>query len=252
MTLDSKRLAGRRVLVTGASSGIGAATAALLAAEGAAVVVHYNHHKHAALGLAGKIRADGGQVVALAADLLDHRAHCELVPKAIKALGGLDALVNNAGAILSARPILKLTEADWRQTLALNLEAPFFLAQRAFAHMQKHGGGKIINLSSIGVKYGGSPTSLHYSAAKSALETVTLGLAKVGAAHRILVNAIRPGIIRTPFHTRSPRHELRRRIRLIPLQRAGTPEDVAQMILYLLSPAGDFITGQIFSISGGD
>lgn len=252
MAVDVRGLADRRVLVTGASSGIGAATAELLAAEGAIVGVHYNRHKEAASELVERIRTSGAKAVALPADLLDRDARRALIPQAIAALKGLDALINNAGAIIGTQPILDLAETAWEQTLALNLEAPFFLAQQAFRHMMTTGGGKIINISSVGVKYGGSSTSLHYAAAKSALETVTIGLAKSGAAHHILVNAIRPGIIATPFHADIPAGDLAQRIQLVPLKRAGTPGEVAQMILYLLSRAGDFITGQIFSITGGD
>jgi 3-oxoacyl-[acyl-carrier protein] reductase len=118
--------------------------------------------------------------------------------------------------------------------------------------MQKAGGGKIINISSVGVKFGGSLSTLHYSAAKMALEGISAGLAKAGAQSQILVNAIRPGIIDTPFHIVKSGQEWDARVRLIPLRRAGMPLDIARMILFLLSPAGDFITGQVFSVSGGE
>jgi len=243
---------GRRILVTGASSGIGAATAELLAAEGAAVGVHYHRKKAEAEELVEKIRAAGGQAEGFGADLLSRDARACLVPEVIERLGGLDGLVNNAGAVIGPVPFLELDEAAWSQTFLLNVESPFFLAQAAFRYMQKAGGGKILNISSVGVKFGGSLRTLHYSSAKAALEGVTLGLAKAGAPHHVLVNAIRPGVIETTFHGIKSRQEWEARVQQIPLKRLGTPLDVARMVLFLLSPTGDFITGQIFTVSGGE
>lgn len=251
-TADAGQVGGKRILVTGASSGIGAATAELLAAEGAVVGVHYHRKKAAAQKLIEKIRAAGGRAEGFEADLLNRGARARLVPEAIGRLGGLDGLVNNAGAVIGAVPFLELDETAWSQTFLLNVESPFFLAQAAFAHMQKAGGGRIVNISSVGVKFGGSPHTLHYSAAKAALEGVTLGLAKAGAAHRVLVNVIRPGVIETPFHTIKSRQEWEARVAQIPLKCPGTPLDIARMVLFLLSPAGDFITGQILAVSGGE
>ncbi len=136
--------------------------------------------------------------------------------------------------------------------MALNAKAPFFLARRAFGAMQRRGGGKIINISSIAARYGGSSRTMHYGAAKAALESLTVGLARAGAPYRILVNAVQAGFIRTPFHRAIKGKDLARRIRMIPLQRAGEPDDVARVALFLASSAGDFITGQIVTVSGGD
>jgi len=245
-------LAGKRILVTGASSGIGMETALRVAAQGAAVGVHYYRHRDAAISVVEQIRRSGGSAVALCADLLDRNRTRALVPEAMEALGGLDGLVNNAGGILRPRQILEIDDADWDQTFELNVHAPFVLAQGAFAHMLGHGGGRIVNVSSIGVKFGGSATSLHYSAAKSALEGLTIGLCKAGAPHGILVNAIRPGVTATPSWMSTPEDTFDQRVALVPLKRAGTPEEIASMIVYLLSPAATFITGQVFAVSGGE
>lgn len=252
MIFEPGLLKGKRVLVTGASSGIGAATASMLSAVGAVVGVHCHKGRARAADLVDRIGQQGGQAVLLEADLLSRDARERLVPDAIARLGGLDALVNNAGGPISRAPFLDLTESAWRDTFALNLEAPVFLARQALAHMAEHGGGCIINVTSIGVKFGGGPTTLHYAAAKAALETATVGLAKLGARQKVLVNAIRPGVIETPFYTGTPPEALKARVDLVPMKRAGAPEDVAHLVVFLLSPAGTFITGQILSVSGGE
>jgi 3-oxoacyl-[acyl-carrier protein] reductase len=164
----------------------------------------------------------------------------------------MDILVNNAGAVVGPKDILDLDKESWNKTFLLNAQAPFFLAQSAFKHMKDQGGGKIINISSISAKYGGSGQTLHYGAAKSALETVTLGLAKAGATHNILVNTVRGGFIDTSMHKKLGRNNIEKRIEMIPLRRAGGPEDMARMVLFLASEAGDFITGETFTVAGGD
>lgn len=254
MSKDSKPLAGQRILVTGASSGIGAATACLLGRLGAIVAIHYNRNISGALDTHKKIFEAGGEARLFKLDLL--RAHARnyrsLFEDVVKNLGGLEALVNNAGGLSSPRLFFDLTERDWLKVFKLNLFAPAELCKYAFAHMAAHGGGRIVNISSIGVKYGGSPTSVHYAAAKSALETMTIGLAKMGAQHNILVNAIRPGFVLTPMNKNMTKEEIESRVSLIPLKRYGEPEEIAEMSAFLLSPAAAFITGQILAVSGGD
>lgn len=194
----------------------------------------------------------GRQAAVFQADLRRPDSAPALLRAFIREFGGIDVLINNAGAVIGPRHALKLRAADWEQTMALNATTPFFLAQQAMLAMRAQGtGGKIINISSISAAYGGSPVSLHYAAAKAALEAATVGLARLGAPD-VLVNAIRAGFIATAFHRRMGRRALAGRITRIPLRRAGQPDDIAQAALYVASCAGDFITGATLTVSGGD
>ena len=242
----------KRILVTGASSGIGASTAELLGGYGAIVGVHYRSNKKGATEVVSNINKQGGKAKAFQGDLLLASVRANLLKSFIDAFGGIDVLVNNAGGVYGAKYFVEIDEEAWDDTFALNVKAPFFLAQRAFSFMRQQGGGKIINISSISAKYGGSSETLHYGAAKAALDSMTVGLARAGAQYNILVNSIRGGFIDTPFHKKIGRGNLEDRIKLIPLKRAGQPIDIARMVLFLASSAGGYITGEIFTIAGGD
>lgn len=245
-------LSGKAILVTGASGAIGSAMARLFAQHGAAVGLHYADGQRQVLALQRAIRHAGGVAECFQGDLLELGRPQALLRAFLKRFGAIDVLVNNAGAVFGARSFIELDERSWERTMTLNARAPFFLARQAFRHMQRTLGGKIINISSIAARYGGSTNTMHYGAAKAALEAMTIGMARAGARHRILVNAIQAGFIRTPFHGAIADKNIRKRIAMIPLQRAGTPMDVAQTALFLASSAGDFITGQIVVVSGGD
>lgn len=243
---------GKRVLVTGASTGIGASIAELFSSYGAIVGIHYRQSEEEASAVLNSINDRGGEAMLFKGDLLENSIRTTLIHSFIDAFGGIEVLVNNAGGIYGYRHFLELDEESWNDTFTLNVTAPFFLAKEAFSYMKNHGGGKIINISSISAKYGGSPQSLHYGAAKAALDAVTVGLARAGASYNILVNSIRGGFVDTQFHKKIGRGNFEERIKLIPLKRAGKPLDIARLALFLASEAGDYITGEIFAVAGGD
>ena len=245
-------LSNRRVLVTGASSGIGASIAEIFGLHGAIVGLHYNSDGKGANNVAEKIKKNNGIVHLLQGDLTDHSVCFGLVGNFIKISGGIDVLVNCAGAIIGTDHLLDLKIDSWNSTLSLNLTAPFLLSRDAYGHMMNHGGGKIIMISSIAAKYGGSETSIHYGAAKAGVEAVTRSLSRSGAKHQILVNAIQAGVIDTPAHKKIGRASIEERVSKIPLKRAGKPEEVAMLCVFLASDYGNFITGQIIGITGGE
>jgi 3-oxoacyl-[acyl-carrier protein] reductase len=245
-------LEGKRILITGASSGIGACTAELFAQYRAVVGVHYNESREQADKVVKKIQDRGHKAILLQANLIDENERSSLVSRFIEGSGGIDVLINNAGGVYGCSHFLEIDIGSWRNTLELDLTASFFLARDAFRYMKEHGGGKIINISSIAAKYGGSETTIHYGAAKAGLDAVTRTMARAGAKYRILVNSIQLGVIDTPFHRKIGRATLEDRVRKIPLLRAGTPLDVSRMCLFLASECGDYITGQVYGVTGGD
>lgn len=244
-------LNGRRVLITGASGGIGSSLARLFAEHGALLGLHYHRNHAETETLVHEIEKAGGEAVAIQADLCAP-ALPSLLQTFTERFGGIDILINNAGAVIGAVDFLDLEPQMWEQTFRLNVQSPYFLAREAFVAMKRQGGGKIINISSISAKYGGSSKTLHYGAAKAALEAITTGLARQGAPHNILVNAVRGGFIDTPMHHKIRRANRQQRIDMIPLKRAGMPADVARMVLFLASEACDFVTGEVFTVAGGD
>jgi NAD(P)-dependent dehydrogenase (short-subunit alcohol dehydrogenase family) len=242
----------KRVLITGSGSGMGSCTAELFASYGAVVGIHYNTNNKSAKTLADRISSGKNRAVLLQADLLKESERDKLIPSFIELTGGIDVLINNAGGIIGPSHFLELDGDSWNMTINLNLTAPFFLSRAAFSFMKGHGGGRIINISSIASKYGGSEISTHYGAAKAGLDALTRTLARAGAHYNILVNSIQPGVIDTDFHRKMGRASLDDRVGRIPLKRAGNPVDVARLCLFLASECGDYITGQVYGITGGD
>lgn len=248
-------LKGKRALVTGASTGIGAAIAEHLARYGALVGVHYRNSREEAQAVVERVRHLSGWGELFQGDLLDAEVQQSLVDKFVTECGGIDILINNAGANYAYTHFSELDGKAWDNTFTLNVKAPFYLSGRAFQHMKESGGGRIVNISSVNVKYGGSAYNLHYGASKAALDNLTIGFAREGAKFNILVNSIRCGVIETLIHKKVKgytKKHFQRRVNMVPLKRAGKPIDIARMALFLASEAGNFITGEIFTVAGGD
>lgn len=247
----------KKVLITGASGGIGSCMAKLFASYGAWIGLHYRNEsdKKEVVKILKEIQKKSGEAEIFQADFLDSNGRKNLVKSFIKRFGGIDVLINNAGAAFSYKHFSELDEKSWNNTFNLNVKAPFYLSGEAFNYMKEHGGGRIINISSANVKYGGSAKSFHYCAAKAALDTLSIGFAREGARYNILVNSIRCGVIDTPMRTKINGYNeknFKKRINLIPLRRIGQPIDIARMALFLASESGNFITGEIFTVAGGD
>ncbi len=245
----------KRVLITGATGGMGTAFAELFADHGARLGLQYHKNRAEAKRLLASVLEKTEEAEIFQADLLETQARKNLVKTFKKKFGGIDVLINNAGAEYDHADFSVLNEKSWQNTFDLNTKAPFYLSGGVFDSMKRQGGGKIINISSVNVKYGGGAKSMHYVASKAALESITRGFAKIGAEHNILVNAIRPGVIDTPMRMKIAGYtekDFQKRTAMVPLKRAGKPIDIARMALFLASEAGDFITGEIFTIAGGD
>lgn len=244
-----KKRSRRAVLITGASSGIGAMTALEFARAGWRVLAQYRSSDEKARGLQQEIEAAGGECILVKADL-ETRPGIGRLMRAGEA-HAVDSLVNNAGTYRAGVHFSALGLDDLIATFTVNAFAPTLLACRFFRHMQERGFGRIVNVSSIAAKYGGSANSLHYGSSKRALEGLTKTLAKAGAEHNILVNTVRPGVIDTEFHKKFPK-DMTARIAMIPVKRMGRAEDVAGIIYYLGSERNDFITNQTIAVSGGE
>lgn len=245
-------LADTSALITGASSGIGAATARVMAGLGARVAVGYHSNEAGARTVCETIVAAGGRAVALRADV-SHAAEIQgLVDRAVAAHGPLDVLVNNAGTLVGRYPIRQLTEQDWDRVMDVNVKSAALCARAVIDGMIARRSGVIVNVTSIAAHTGGGPGAGPYAAAKAALNALTKSMAKELAPHGVRVNAVSPGVIDTPFHVAFSTPEMMRAfVSAIPLGRVGTPEDCAGVIAFLASPAAAFIVGETIEVNGG-
>jgi len=245
-------LTGKVALVTGASSGIGHATAQALANCGAAVTINFNRNEIGAELLRKQITANGGKAITVQADVTRVTDVDALLQKTQEEFGTIDVLVNNAGSLIERLRILEMSEERWDQVIDLNLKSAFLCCKAVAPLMMERKSGAIINLSSIAGRNGGALGSIHYSSAKGGLISFTKGLAKELAPFGIRVNAVSPGVIDTPYHEQFSSAEMMKNyVNAIPLGRVGTSEDVAKVIAFLASDASSYLVGETIEVNGG-
>jgi NAD(P)-dependent dehydrogenase (short-subunit alcohol dehydrogenase family) len=245
----------RIVIVTGGSRGIGAATAKLAAARDYAVCVNYRKDAAAAMAIVDEIRAAGGRAIAVKADVANEREVVDMFDIATAELGGVTALVNNAGILERQARVDEIGVARLTRVLAVNVVGAFVCAREAVKRMStRHGGsgGAIVNVSSAASRLGSAGEYVDYAASKGAVDSFTIGLSREVADEGIRVNAVRPAFIYTDIHASGGEPGRVDRIKdSIPMRRGGHPEEVASAILWLLSDEASYVTGTFIDLAGG-
>jgi NAD(P)-dependent dehydrogenase (short-subunit alcohol dehydrogenase family) len=243
------------VLITGASRGIGAATALLAGQRGYAVCVNYRSNLIAARDVVGQIEAGDGRALAVQADISIESDVVRLFETCDASLGPVTSLVNNAGVLEMQMRVEQMDAARLTRILATNVIGSFLCAREAIKRMStRHGGrgGSIVNVSSAAARLGSANEYIDYAASKGAIDTMTIGLAKEVAAEGIRVNGVRPGIIATGLHASGGEpNRVERLAESIPLLRGGKSEEIAQAILWLLSDEAGYTTGALLDVAGG-
>lgn len=243
------------MLITGASRGIGAATARLAAARGYAVAVNYLSHKDAAEAVAADIRRLGQKATTIQADVGKPEEIARLFKAVDAEFGRLDAFFNNAGILSRAAKFIDIAPERLQQILAVNTTGAFIAAQEAVRRMSTRLGGRggvIVNMSSLAAKLGGPSESTDYAFSKGAIDTLTVGLAKELASEGIRVNGVRPGLIETDIQKDFGIGDRVGKYKdLVPMKRGGTPQEVAEAVVWLCSDQASYITGVLLDVSGG-
>ncbi|NQU55754.1 MAG: SDR family oxidoreductase [Rhodospirillales bacterium] len=245
----------KTIIITGASRGIGAATARLAARHGYAVCVNYLNNREAAEEVVSAIENDGGRAISVQADIAREADIFKLFETVDRELGTLSALVNNTG-ILETHMRLEDMQADrLSRVFTTNVIGSFLCAREAVKRMSnEHGGagGAIVNVSSVSARLGSPGEYVDYAASKAAIDTMTLGLAKEVAEYGIRVNAVRPGVVHTDIHALGGEPERVERVKeAVPMKRGGLPQEVAEAIIWLLSDEASYTTGSLLDVSGG-
>ncbi|MEU4289047.1 SDR family NAD(P)-dependent oxidoreductase [Kribbella sp. NPDC026596] len=241
------------VVVTGASSGIGAAAAAGFAETGATLALHYHRNSDGAKHTVGAVQTAGGTASLHQADLADPKSADAFIDDVLAEHGRIDVLVNNAGDLVKRTAVADVPDEEFHRILDVNLTSVFALSRRIVPVFRAQGGGAIVNVTSIAGRNGGGGGSVVYATSKGAVSTFTRGLAKELAPEGIRVNAIAPGVIKTPFHDRHTGDEqLTALVGTIPMGRTGTPHECVGTILFLASDRmASYVTGQIIEVNGG-
>jgi 3-oxoacyl-[acyl-carrier protein] reductase len=239
-------------LVTGASTGIGAATALALAAAGSAVAVHFNRSEAEATQVVKRIGESGGRAALFQADMVQPEAARTLSEQVIGHFGRIDLLVNNAGSMIGRRKLLEISDEFWQEVFETNVASVMRMTRSVAPVMIAQKSGSIVNVSSIAARNGGGTGVIAYASAKGAVLTMTKALAKELIAHGIRVNAVNPGIIATPFHERfTTAPQMQTMVANIPQGRAGTAQETASVIVFLGSDDASHIVGEAIEINGG-
>jgi NAD(P)-dependent dehydrogenase (short-subunit alcohol dehydrogenase family) len=243
------------LLVTGASRGIGAATATLAATQGCSVCVNYRQRHDDANAVVSAIESAGGRALAIQADVSVEADVVRMFDECEKRLGRLSALVNNAGILETQTRVESMDAARLQRVFSTNIIGPFLCAREAVRRMStRHGGagGAIVNVSSMAARLGAPREYVDYAASKGAIDTFTIGLAGEVAEEGIRVNAVRPGLIYTEIHASGGEPGRVDRVKAgVPMKRGGSPDEVARAILWLLSDDASYTTGAILDVSGG-
>lgn len=240
------------LLITGASRGIGAATARLAAQSGYSLCLNYANHREKANALKEELTAAGARVICYQADVSDEQQVLAMFAEIDSVFGRFDALVNNAGILGKQCDMIDISVDRWRLVLETNVIGSFLCAREAVKRMLTQGGGAIVNLSSRAACLGSPHEFVDYAASKGAIDSITYGLAKEVGDKGIRVNAVRPGLIHTDIHESSGEPGRIDRLKTgVPLQRGGSAEEVAEAILWLLSDKASYLTGSCIDVSGG-
>ncbi len=246
------RFDGQVALITGASSGIGRASAIEFAKSGAKVIVNFNSNEKAAAEIVAQIKAEGGEAFAVQANVVIKADVDRLVKETMDAYGRIDILYNNAGTLVDRKTIEDMSEKLWDDVMDVNAKSVFLCTNAVIPIMKKQGYGKIINMTSVAARNGGGLGAGAYSASKSAVLALTKNLAKELTPHGIWVNGISPGVIATAYHDTFSTTEMRENFKkAIPLHREGMPEEVAWTVMFLASRQADYIIGENVEVNGG-